>query len=118
MGERNDCGHRQPGVRDGAAAEPLAEGGCCECGGRDFAVPEDEEGVGSTASDRGPGPRLAVPNVTSDAPRRVVAECEHCGAEQWPDGKIRPIGRIGCRCGRTSFAVMRDDGGAWESVFE
>ena len=43
----------------------------------------------------------------------MVAECEHCGAayaaEQWPDGKIRPIGRIGCRCGQTSFAVMRED---------
>ncbi|NHN46981.1 hypothetical protein G9464_05145 [Halostella sp. JP-L12] len=43
MGECVNCGHCQPGVRDGDAVEPLAESGCCKCGSRAFDVAEDEQ---------------------------------------------------------------------------
>ena len=43
MGECVNCGHCQPGVRDGDAVEPLADDGCCKCGGRAFDVSEGEQ---------------------------------------------------------------------------
>jgi predicted nucleic acid-binding Zn-ribbon protein len=53
----------------------------------------------------------------------VVAECERCGAayaaEQWSDGKIRLIGRSGCRCGQASFvAIEADDDDAQKTTPE
>ncbi|NHN46980.1 hypothetical protein G9464_05140 [Halostella sp. JP-L12] len=60
--------------------------------------------------------------MSGDEPRRVVAECERCGAayagREWPDGTVRVIGRNGCRCGASSF-VARDVGdGAREPTAE
>jgi hypothetical protein len=43
MGECDECGHRQPGVRAGDAVEPLADSGCANCDGTTFAVPDEEE---------------------------------------------------------------------------
>ncbi|AHF98643.1 hypothetical protein HALLA_07055 [Halostagnicola larsenii XH-48] len=44
---------------------------------------------------------------------KAAARCDECGAiySAWklPDGSIRIIGRKdGCRCGATSFQILRD----------